>query len=441
MVISSVRSATPTPGLIPTRDGTCGTGTNYNCIGYVDGDCCSQYGYCGLTAGHCGAGCQIGYGRCDGLSSSVRSTVAGISIVAGISTIAGIPSISSTRIATPSVVPGLIPTRDGSCGTGTNYNCIGYVDGDCCSQYGYCGLTAGHCGAGCQTGYGRCDGLSSSTVAGISTIAGISTVAGISSTRSATPSTVSGLVTSRDGTCGTGTNYNCIGYVDGECCSQYGYCGLTAGHCGAGCQAGYGRCNLLSLSSSVGSSVVSISRTQSATPSALPGLIRSPDGTCGPNTNYNCIGYVDGECCSQNGYCGLTPAHCGTGCQSGYGRCNLQLVSSFVASTVASISRIQSTTPSTLPGLILSTDGSCGAGTNYNCIGYVDGECCSQYGYCGLTAGHCGAGCQAGYGKCDIQSAGLSSSTRAATSALPPSSVRPNFPTLCSKAVVCKQKS
>lgn len=28
-----------------------------------------------------------------------------------------------------------------------------------------------------------------------------------------------------------------------ECCSQYGWCGVKTEHCGAGCQAGLGRCN------------------------------------------------------------------------------------------------------------------------------------------------------------------------------------------------------
>ncbi|KAK0728914.1 hypothetical protein B0T21DRAFT_203386 [Apiosordaria backusii] len=30
--------------------------------------------------------------------------------------------------------------------------------GQCCSQYGWCGVTSEHCGAGCQSGFGTCGG-------------------------------------------------------------------------------------------------------------------------------------------------------------------------------------------------------------------------------------------------------------------------------------------
>ncbi|KAF2791151.1 carbohydrate-binding module family 18 protein [Melanomma pulvis-pyrius CBS 109.77] len=50
---SSSASATPT-ATKPTPDGTCGGTTGYTCIGYVLGECCSQWGYCGSTTDHCG---------------------------------------------------------------------------------------------------------------------------------------------------------------------------------------------------------------------------------------------------------------------------------------------------------------------------------------------------------------------------------------------------
>ncbi|OLN96134.1 Chitinase 1-like protein 1 [Colletotrichum chlorophyti] len=48
--------------------------------------------------------------------------------------------------------------------------------------------------------------------------------------------------------------------------------------------------------------------------------------------------------------------------------------------------------------LTTSTDSSCGAGTFYKC---PTGSCCSQYGFCGSTAAHCGNGCQSDYGVCN----------------------------------------
>jgi len=46
----------------------------------------------------------------------------------------------------------------------------------------------------------------------------------------------------------------------------------------------------------------------------------TPNGTCGPkNNNYVC---KEGQCCSQYGYCGTTSEYCGSGCQTGFGKCN-----------------------------------------------------------------------------------------------------------------------
>ncbi|KAK4193241.1 chitinase 1 [Podospora australis] len=47
-------------------------------------------------------------------------------------------------------------------------------------------------------------------------------------------------------------------------------------------------------------------------------LTESPGETCGGGTWYKCPGTL---CCGQYGFCGNTTAHCGLGCQSGYGTC------------------------------------------------------------------------------------------------------------------------
>lgn len=53
----------------------------------------------------------------------------------------------------------------------------------------------------------------------------------------------SNLTTSTDGSCGTGTVFQCTGTATGgPCCSQYGFCGDTTAHCGTGCQSDYGTC-------------------------------------------------------------------------------------------------------------------------------------------------------------------------------------------------------
>ncbi|KAJ4235468.1 hypothetical protein NW757_013509 [Fusarium falciforme] len=48
----------------------------------------------------------------------------------------------------------------------------------------------------------------------------------------------------------------------------------------------------------------------------------SKDGKCGPDHgNTNCIGSTFGSCCSLNGECGMSTAHCGTGCIKSAGIC------------------------------------------------------------------------------------------------------------------------
>jgi chitinase len=64
------------------------------------------------------------------------------------------------------------------------------------------------------------------------------------------------------------------------------------------------------------------------------------------------------------------------------------------AGTSAAVTFETVTTPT---NLTTSTDGSCGKGTFFTCKDDAGNECCSQYGYCGSTAAHCGAGCQADY--------------------------------------------
>ncbi|CAG8540055.1 1507_t:CDS:2 [Ambispora gerdemannii] len=85
----------------------------------------------------------------------------------------------------------------------------------------------------------------------------------------------------------------------------------------------------------------------------------SQDGRCGIDSQTKC---ANDNCCSQYGYCNIETAYCGSGCQSGFGKCNSDSSSSNASNSIT-----------------VSTDGKCGSATNTQC---PSGQCCSQYGYC-----------------------------------------------------------
>ncbi|KAL8372365.1 hypothetical protein RB595_001930 [Gaeumannomyces hyphopodioides] len=121
----------------------------------------------------------------------------------------------------------------------------------------------------------------------------------------------------------------------------------------------------------------------------------SQDATCGQVSGNTCQDSAFGNCCSKYGWCGSSAAHCGSGCQSGFGTCN---------------------GPATPGGSQVSDDGTCGNGVT--CMGSEFGNCCSSSGWCGSTQDYCGEGCQTSFGQCG----GASGSSSAAASAPTPTS-------------------
>lgn len=168
--------------------------------------------------------------------------------------------------------------------------------------------------------------------------------------------------------CGAQFGLTCKGSTFGNCCSHASYCGSTAAYCGEGCQPGYGDCT-------------------SVQP-PKPVVKVSVDGTCGGQKGYSCLGSQFGNCCSQYGWCGTTRDHCGTGCNTVFGTCPGQPVSSSTTlrpSTTSSTStRPSSAAPSSTQRV--STNARCGHAydalpAGMTCVGSKFGACCSQYGY------------------------------------------------------------
>ena len=86
-----------------------------------------------------------------------------------------------------------------------------------CSQYGYCGSTVGYCGAGCLSGWGTCNALSSSLKP--------TTMSTRIPSTSTTLSTIAlpTLKVTTNARCGVGFGSTCQGSQWGDCCSQYSY--------------------------------------------------------------------------------------------------------------------------------------------------------------------------------------------------------------------------
>ncbi|KAH8732274.1 hypothetical protein GQ44DRAFT_602887 [Phaeosphaeriaceae sp. PMI808] len=170
--------------------------------------------------------------------------------------------------------------------------------------------------------------------------------------------------------------------------ASLGYKAVTVGECLGDPKANWYR--------SAGGASSSTASSSAPSPSSSKQV--SPDGSCG-STGYTCLGALDGNCCSQYGWCGSTTNYCGTGCQSGFGNCGSNGgVSSPASSTIKSSTKVSSATPSATPKI--STDGTCAGNNGFTCIGSGFGNCCSQYGWCGSTTGHCGTGCNKTFGTC-----------------------------------------
>jgi peptidoglycan/xylan/chitin deacetylase (PgdA/CDA1 family) len=120
-----------------------------------------------------------------------------------------------------------------------------------------------------------------------------------SATRAAPTPTTSGIVISRDQKCGGNTGQTCSGSKFGNCCSAYGFCGSSATYCGTGCDTDFGACNPRD-----------------------PGVQDTTNGLCGKQFMATCANFGSKTCCSAFGFCGSESAHCGSGCQKGFGRCD-----------------------------------------------------------------------------------------------------------------------
>ncbi|EGF83853.1 hypothetical protein BATDEDRAFT_33949 [Batrachochytrium dendrobatidis JAM81] len=250
---SEIRSSITLSSKVTIYDGQCGPEFKIKCF---KNRCCSKKGYCGLGSYYCQAGCKKGYGDCWGTNT---------------------PSIlNSNFVYNPS----------NSCGPDVNIRC---GDKKCCSIGGVCGSSNYHCGVGCQGRYGSCSKAGTST-----------------DLISVLPKSNIKHPISKNNRCGKKFGTRCPGQ---KCCSGKGFCGKTPSHCGKNCQKDFGSC------SKAGTSTDLIS--------VLPkSNIKHPiskNNRCGKKFGTRCPGQ---KCCSGKGFCGKTPSHCGKNCQKSFGSCS-----------------------------------------------------------------------------------------------------------------------
>ncbi|KAL5464634.1 hypothetical protein PMIN07_004362 [Paraphaeosphaeria minitans] len=213
---------------------------------------------------------------------------------------------SNTAAGRPKAEHG-IQSPDGRCGSPTGFNCFGKIDGSCCSAHGWCGFSASHCGAGCQGDFGICDeGSSGKASNGTSTS---SKVASKASSTGKAPNRTSSKASSKSSSSDKATTSS-TGKTPNSTSSKAS-----------------------SKTFSSNKATSSASRTGKASSSSAPApsnasatsapkqVMLSPNGQCGGDEGYHCHGFAAGSCCSSAGWCGSSPSHCGTGCQSGFGSC------------------------------------------------------------------------------------------------------------------------
>ena len=146
-------------------------------------------------------------------------------------------------------------TTDDRCGV---YNGKICPPGYCCSTFGHCGTSDDFCGKYCDPKYSKCNPKSKPEV-------------------------------STDRRCGKFNGKIC---PETDCCSIYGYCGLSQDHCNKLCDKDYSTC--------------------------YEELEVTTDDACGKKNGKRC---PQGQCCSTYGYCGTNEDFCIKYCDHRYSIC------------------------------------------------------------------------------------------------------------------------
>ncbi|KAL8350384.1 hypothetical protein RB601_001230 [Gaeumannomyces tritici] len=335
-----------------------------------------------------------------GVSTTAPSPTNAASSSANAATASTSASASATGSATSSATNPLGTLKasvDGNCGNGIT--CIGWADGSCCSQHGWCGGDDNYCGAGCQPAFGICAGGGGGSSAGSSATA--ATASNSASATSGAANPLGTLKASVEGDCGNGVS--CLGWAGGSCCSQYGWCGGDDGYCGDGCQSAFGTCaNSPAVSSSVpltpdgGAASSTASSSSSSSSSSAASSIASSSSTVSAAASSSATTSsqaAGGGSSSSSSSSSSSPSSTSVKPTS--------TAQTSATSTTAKLSTTSTTakvspTP-TSTAIKVSTNGNCGKAAGMTCNGSKYAPCCSSKNKCDWS---CFTGCQKAYGWC-----------------------------------------
>lgn len=247
-------------------------------------------------------------GAPDGAKEVVPDSPASSTLAAPAAGNSGTPNSGAPKPAAlvPDTTLALDPTELGRCGPvdGTSYTCKGSPRGPSCSSFGYCGKTAEHSGPGCQAQFGECSGTAGIGASSTKSLAVESPATSVQSTASsflgeqqssAASSPSSPPKTTTEPTTASSTETATSSILPSE--------------------------DKNASITSTGTSAAPVPSGDASTPVA--GLPIHPDGKCGvlPEGKFTCVGSGRGCACSSAGWCGISPAHFGQGCQSAFGTC------------------------------------------------------------------------------------------------------------------------
>jgi hypothetical protein len=248
-----------------------------------------------------------------------------------------VPTVAATAVPSISMAPtSKIISTDGKCGASNGNTFCGGATEPCCSQYGWCGAATAHCGTGCQSAYGICNGptvaptnkpVVSSTAAPTNQPVVPSTAAPtnqpvVSSTSAPTnqpvvPSTAAPTNQPVVPSTAAPTNQPVVSSTAAP--TNQPVVSSTAAPSNQPVVSSTAPTNSPVTATPVPTNAPVVA-TAVPTKSPVTGTI-STDGKCGPSNGNTFCGAATEPCCSQYGWCGAATAHCGLGCQSAYGIC------------------------------------------------------------------------------------------------------------------------